>query len=110
MSYLNYCIFIEVLRQFTYLEIVGGISIQSIQFILSKAYINGTRGARNINIFTYMYIQTVWMSRAGSFCLLRTNLINLSYEDSELVFFIQSWYSTINSELSSIRLEIIFSC
>lgn len=33
--YLNYCIFIEVLRQFTYLEIIGGISIQSIQFIYS---------------------------------------------------------------------------
>lgn len=36
------------------------------------------------------------MSRAGSFCLLRTNLIDLSYEDTELFFFIQSWYSTIN--------------
>lgn len=32
----------------------------------------------------YMYIQTGWISRAGSFCLLRTNF---SDEDTELFFY-----------------------
>lgn len=47
----------------------------SIQFIYSlKTHINGTKDTRHKDIITY--IQTVWMSKAGSFCLLeKDNLI-----------------------------------
>lgn len=51
--------------------------------LFSLHHKNGTRGTctRDVTfLHIYIYIQTVWMNRAGLFCLWRTNLINFSHE------------------------------